>query len=123
MQTSNRKGLGDPGMKSFPLEMAHPRRDIYGTGRKRAVPLRLHHLQVIADHSKGSAQDTELVALRLKVPPCLSELCGQTDRDTLSLQPLGCCGSKLGLERANLLLRLVSLSNGLVALLVAHSMF
>ena len=38
------EGLGDPRAKSFPLELAHPRRDIYGMGHKRAGPLRLHHL-------------------------------------------------------------------------------
>ena len=28
------EGLGNPGVKSFPLELAHPRRDIYSVGRK-----------------------------------------------------------------------------------------
>ena len=54
MQAGDGEGLGDPRAKSFPLELAHPRHDIYGTGRKRAGSLRPRHLQVIEDHPDGS---------------------------------------------------------------------
>ena len=129
MRTSNHEGLGDPSMKSFPLNPAHPHRDIYGMGRKRASPLRPHHLKVIVDHSEGAAQDTELVALRLKIPPHLGELHGQPDRDALVLQLMGRRISELGLEGTDLLLHvvvllagLVTLLEGLVMLLVSHAM-
>ena len=55
MRTGNCKGLVDPGAKDVPLKLPHPRRDLDGTGRERTGPLRPHHLQVIADHSKGGA--------------------------------------------------------------------
>ena len=77
--------MGDPSMKSFPLNPAHPHRDIYGMGRKRASPLRPHHLQVVADHSEGNAQEIMLIALCFKVPLCLGELRGQPDGDALDL--------------------------------------
>ena len=52
---SDGEGLGDPGAKSFPLELAHPRCDIYGSrGHKRASFVRPCHLQVIEDHPDGS---------------------------------------------------------------------
>ena len=66
----------DLGAKGVPLELAHPCRDIDGTGRKRAGPLRPCHLQVIIDHSEGSTQEIMLIALRLKAPPRLGELYG-----------------------------------------------
>ena len=113
--------MGDPEAKSFPLELAHSRRDIYGTGRKRAGPLLPHHLQVIADHSEGSAQEIMLIALRLNVPPRLSELHGQPGGNALGLQPSGYHGSELGLEGANPLLCLIVLSDGLVTLLAGHA--
>ena len=74
MRAGNGEGLGDPRAKSFPLELAHPRRDMYGMGRKQAGPLQPHHLQVIIDHSEGGAQETDLINLHLKVPPHLGEL-------------------------------------------------
>ena len=64
----------DPGAKGVPLELAHPRRDLNGTGREQTGPFRLHHLKVITDHSEGGAQDTKLIALYLKIPPCLGEV-------------------------------------------------
>ena len=76
VRMSNHEGLIDPGMKDIPLELAHPRRDLDGMGRKRTGPLRPHHLKDIVDHSKGGAQDTKLIALRLKIPPRLSEVRG-----------------------------------------------
>jgi len=82
---SNHEGLIDPSTKGIPIELAHPSRDLDGAGHERASPLRPHHLKVVANHSEGSAQDTELVALRLKIPPCLSEVHGQLGRDALSL--------------------------------------
>ena len=85
MRTSNHEGLINPGSKGIPLELAHPGRDLDGTDRERAGPLRPHHLNVIADHSKHGAQYTELVALLLKVPPRLSEVHGQPGKDALSL--------------------------------------
>ena len=63
-----------------------------------------------------------LVALCLKAPPRLGELCGQPGGDALGLQPLGCHGSELGLEGANSLLCLVTLVDGLVTLLMGHAM-
>ena len=74
MRTSNRKGLIDLSMKGTPFKLAHPSRDLDGTSHERAGPLRPHHLKVITDHYEGGAQDTELVALRLKIPPHLGEL-------------------------------------------------
>ena len=76
MRMSNNEGPIDPGVKGIPLELAHPSRDLDGTGHERAGPLELHHLKVIADHSKDGTQDTELVALRLKIPPRLGEVHG-----------------------------------------------
>ena len=76
MRTSNCEGLVDPGVKRIPLELAHPSCDLNGTGRERANPLLPHHLKVIADHSDGGAQDTKLIALRLKIPPRLCEVHG-----------------------------------------------
>ena len=34
MRAGNNKGLGDPNVKGVLLKLAHPRRDIYGTGRE-----------------------------------------------------------------------------------------
>ena len=76
MRTSNHEGLIDPSAKRIPLELAHLGCDLNDMGRQRAGPLRPHHLKVIADHSEGGAQDTKLVALRLKVPPRLGEVRG-----------------------------------------------
>ena len=123
MRVSNCKGLVDPGVKGVHFKLPHPCRDIDGMGYERTGPLRPHHLQVIADHSKGGAQDTELIALHLKVLHHLSKVRGQPDRDALGLQPLGCRGSKLGLEGVDLLLRIIVLSNSLVTLLMGHAMF
>ena len=66
---SNHEGLIDPGMKGIPLELAHPSHDLDDTSCERAGPLQSHYLKVIADHSKGGAQDTKLVTLRLKISP------------------------------------------------------
>ena len=85
MRTSNHEGLVDPSAKRIPLEPAHLNYDLNGTSRERAGPLRPHHLKVIADHSEGGAQDTELIALHLKIPPCLGEIHSQPSGDTLSL--------------------------------------
>ena len=74
MRTSNHEELIDPSVKSIPLELAYPSRDLDGTGHERAGPLRPHHLKVVADHSKGGAQDTELVTLCLKISPHLGEI-------------------------------------------------
>ena len=76
MRMSNYKGLVDLGTKGVPFELAHPHHDLDGIGREQTGPLRPHHLQVIVDHSEGGAQDTELIALCLKVPPRLDELHG-----------------------------------------------
>ena len=72
-------------MKSLLLQLAHLHRDICGRGHERAGPLCLHHLQVIADYAKGNLQDIELVALRLKKTPRLSEIHGQFGNGTLGL--------------------------------------
>ena len=87
MRAGDGEGLGDPRAKSFPLELAHPRCDIYGMGFKRAGPLQPRHLQVIADHSEGSTQEIMLITLRLKAPPCLGELRG-SPTETLSASSL-----------------------------------
>ena len=102
--------------------MAHPHRYLDSMGRERVGPLRPHHFKVVADHSEGDAQDTKLVALRLKFPPCLGEVHGQPDRDALGLQLLGSHVFELDLEGANLLLCVVALLEGLVALLMSHAM-
>ena len=119
-----------PSAKGIPLELAHPSHDLDGMGHERAGPLRPHHLKVIADHSEGGAQDTELIALHLKIPPCLGEIHGQPGRNAFGLQLLGHRICKLILEGADLLLRiimlqvgLVTLSEGLVALLMSHAVF
>ena len=126
---SNHKGPIDPSAKGIPLELAHPSHDLNGTSHKRANPLRLHHLKVIADHSEGSAQDTELVTLHLKISPHLGEIHSQPSRNALGLQLSGCLPFELGLEGADLLLHivvllagLVMLSDGLVTLLADHAM-
>ena len=54
-----------------------------------------------------------LIALRLKDHPRLGKLRDQPDGDALDLPPLGYRGSKIGLEGADPLTRLVALSNGL----------
>ena len=76
MRTSNHEGLIHPSAKGIPLELAHLSCDLNSMGHERAGPLRPHHLKVIIDHSEGSAQDTELIALRLKIPPRLGEVHG-----------------------------------------------
>ena len=81
----NHEALINPGMKGIPLKLAHPRRDLNGMGHKRAGPLRPHHLKVIIDHSEGGAQDSKLIALRLKIPPRLGKIHSQPNRDALSL--------------------------------------
>ena len=58
-----------------------------------------------------------LIALRVKNPPHLSQLHDQPSRNALGLQPLGYRGSKIGPEGADLLTRLIALSDGLVVLL------
>ena len=107
----------DPDTKSIPLELAYPSRDLDGTGHERAGPLRPHHIKVVADHSKGSAQDTELVTLRLKIYPHLGKIHSQLDRNALGLQLLSRLPFKLDLEGADLLLRIIALLAGLVTLL------
>ena len=74
MRMSNHKGLIDIGAKGISLKLVHPSRDIDSTGCERAGPLQLHHLKVITDHSEGSAQDTELITLRLKFSSFLGEI-------------------------------------------------
>ena len=90
-------------------------------GHERAGPLRLHHLQVVVDYTKGNLQDIKLIALARKKTPHLDEIRGQSGSGTLGLQLLGFCGSKLGLERADPLLHLVMLSDGLVMLPVGYA--
>ena len=85
MRTSNHKGLVDPDVKRIPLELAHPSYDLDGMSRERASPLRPHHLKVTTDHSEGSAQDTKLVTLCLKISPHLDEIHSQPSRNALSL--------------------------------------
>ena len=85
IRTSNREGLIDPGAKGIALELAHPSRDLDGTSYERASPLRPHHLKHVIDHSKGSAQDNELVTLRLKISPHLGKIHIQPDRNALGL--------------------------------------
>ena len=123
MRMSNYEGLIDPSAKGTSFELAHPSYDLDGTSRERASPLRPHHLKVVADHSRGGAQDTELVALCLKIPPCLGEVHGQPGRDALGLQLLGHHIFELGLEGADLLLCVGALLAGLVMLLASHAMF
>ena len=76
------------------------------------------------------AQDIELVTLLLKFSPFLGEIHSQPGRNALSLQLLGHRAFELGLEGANLLLRiiallvvLVALSESLVTLPMSHTMF
>ena len=85
MRMSNHKGLIDPDVKGIPLELAHPSLDLDGMSHERAGPLRPHHLRVVADHSEGGAQDTELVTLRLKNSPHLGEIHSQPSRNALHL--------------------------------------
>ena len=106
---SNHEGLIDPNAKGTPLKLAHPSHDLDGTGRERAGPLRSHHLKVVAYHSEGDTQDTELIALHLKIPPCLGEIHGQLGRNAFGLQLLGHRICKLILEGADLLLRIIVL--------------
>ena len=89
--------------------------------RELAGPLRLNHLQVVVDYAKGNLQDIELVALRLKKTPRVGEIRGQSGSGTLGLQLLGSRGLQLGLEGADPLLRLITLSDSLVALPVGHA--
>ena len=117
MRTSNHEGLIDPGTKGIPLKLAHPSHDLDGTGRERAGPLRPQHLKVVADHSEGVTQDTDLITLCLKIPPRLGKVHGQADRNAFSLQLLGHLVYKLGLEGADLLLHVIALLTGLVTLL------
>ena len=72
-------------IESIHEEEATPMNDLDGTGHERTGPFRPHHLKVIADHSEGGAQDTELVALRLKIPPRLGEVHSQPGRNALGL--------------------------------------
>ena len=65
-------------------------------------------------------QKIVLITLGLKNPPHFGELLAQPGRDALGLQPSGHRGSKIRLEGANHLTRLVALSDGLVTLLVDH---
>ena len=74
MRTSNREGPIDVGAKGVPLELARWNLDLDGMSHERAGLLQLHHLKVIADYSEGSAQDTELIILRLKISPHLGEI-------------------------------------------------
>ena len=85
MRTSNREGLIDLGAKGIPLELAYPSRDLDGMGHERAGSLQPHHLKVVVDHTEGGTQDTKLIALCLKIPPHLSKVHGQPDRDALGL--------------------------------------
>jgi len=63
-----------------------------------------------------------LIAPRLKVPPCLGMLHGQPGGNALGLQPLGHRSSEIGLEGADPLLCLITLLDGLVALLAGRAM-
>ena len=85
MRMSNHEGLIDPGVKGIPLELAHLSRDPNGTSRERASPLRPHNLKVIVDHSKGGAQDIELITLCLKFSPFLGKIHSQPSKNTLGL--------------------------------------
>jgi len=116
MRAGDGEGLDNPQAKSFLLQLAHPRCDVYGTGRERAGPLRLHHLHVVADDAKANLQELELIALRLKNTPRFGEIPGKSDSGALGLKLLSLCGIKLSLEGADPLLRLVTLPHGLVTL-------
>ena len=62
-----------------------------------------------------------LVTLGLKSPPHLGKLRAQPGRDALGLQPSGYHGSKIGTEGADPLTCLITLSNGLVTLLMGRA--
>lgn len=62
------------------------------------------------------------VALCLKVPLCLGKLHRQLSGNALGLHPLGHRDFELGLKGAYPLLRLIALSDGLVALLAGRAM-
>jgi len=62
-----------------------------------------------------------LITLGLKNPPHLGKLHVQPGRDALGLQPSGHHGSKIHLEGADPLTRLIALSDGLVVLLVGRA--
>ena len=85
MRTSNREGLIDPSAKGIPLELPHPSHDLDDMSHERAGPLRPHNHKVIADHSEGGTQDTELVTLRLKIPPHIGKIHSQPSRNALGL--------------------------------------
>ena len=85
-------------------------------GHERAGPLRLHHLQVVVDYTKGNLQDIKLIALARKKTPHLDEIRGQSGSGTLGLQLLVFHGLQLGLEGDDPPLRLVALLDGLVGL-------
>ena len=85
MRMSNREGLINPGAKGIRLELAHPSHDLDGMSREQAGPLLSHHLKVVANHSEGSAHDTELVTLRLKISPFHGEIHSQPSSNALGL--------------------------------------
>ena len=95
------EGLGDPGMKSTLLKLAHPSRDTCGTSRKRAGLHRLHHLQGIKDHPDRSLQMIVLIALSLKGPSYMAKLLFQLDRDVFGAQPSAHRVTELRPERAD----------------------
>ena len=74
MSMGNGEGLGDPGVKSTLLKLAHPSRDTCGTSRTWAGLHRLHHLQGIKDHPDRSLQMIVLIALSLKGPSYMAKL-------------------------------------------------
>ena len=127
MSMGDGEGLGNPSMKSTLLKLAHPSRDISGTGRKRAGPSLLCHLQVIADCQNGEGQAIILITFSLKKPPRLGKIGAQTSRNFLSIQPSGHLDSKIRLACLGHLTRFVALSDGpidhqgiLVHLLLQH---
>ena len=87
MGMGNGEGLGDPGVKSTLLKLAHPSRDTCGTSRERAGLHRLHHLQGIKDHPDRSLQTIMLIALSLKGPSYMGKLLFQLDKDVFGAQP------------------------------------
>ena len=66
--------LGDLGVKSTLIKLAHPSYDTCGTSHERAGLHRLHHLQGIKDHPARSLQKIMLVAVSLKGPSYMGKL-------------------------------------------------
>ena len=114
MRMGDGEGLGDPDVKSTLLKLAHPSRDTGGTGRKRAGPLLLCHLQVVADRQNSEGQVIILITFSLEKPPHLGKIGAQIGRNFLGIQPLGHLDSKIRLACLGLLTRFIALSGRLL---------